>query len=189
MQQIDSGVGGGGGQVQLPLYPGCQLSCMDISPTGDVFAFADTGGGVHLLGSGTMEAPYCHVYVQNNWSDIPEPATLGGVAHAEEGGQFGHVPTYSPPLPPALGGRPELSSVPPRSIMEVGLPPRVVDKSLLPNLRQVDFVGYIPTPGYEKYKPFGVASKQVAAQRAVQDGRWRRRRRGRGERRGLQTQD
>lgn len=166
MQQIDSGVGGGGGQVQLPLYPGCQLSCMDISPTGDVFAFADTGGGVHLLGSGTMEAPYCHVYVQNNWSDIPEPATLGGVAHAEEGGQFGHVPTYSPPLPPALGGRPELSSVPPRSIMEVGLPPRVVDKSLLPNLRQVDFVGYIPTPGYEKYKPFGVASKQVAAQRA-----------------------
>ena len=50
--------------------------------------------------------------------------------------------------------------------MEVGLPPRVVDKSLLPNLRQVDFVGYIPTPGYEKYKPFGVASKQVAAQRA-----------------------
>ena len=54
--------------------------------------------------------------------------------------------------------------------MEVGLPPRVVDKSLLPNLRQVDFVGYIPTPGYEKYKPFGVASKQVAAQRAKRRG-------------------
>ena len=166
MQQIDSGVGAVGGQLQLPLYPGCQLSCMDISATGDVFAFADTGGGVHLLGSGTMENPYCHVYVQDNWSDIPEPATLESTPPAQEGGQFGHLRKYSPPVPPALGGRPELSAIPTHKTMQVGQPPRVVDNSLLTKLRQVDFVGYIPTPGFEANRAFGVASKQVAALRA-----------------------
>ena len=46
-----------------------------------------------------------------------------------------------------------------------GLPPRVVDPELLKDIKQVDFVTYIPNPHYRRDKAAGEAAKKVAALR------------------------
>lgn len=43
-----------------------------------------------------------------------------------------------------------------------GLPPRVIDPVLFKDIKQVDFVTYIPNPHYRRDAPQGEASRKVA---------------------------
>ena len=45
------------------------------------------------------------------------------------------------------------------------LPPRVVDLGLLKDIKQVDFVTYIPNPHFRRDKPRGEAARLIAALR------------------------
>lgn len=58
-----------------------------------------------------------------------------------------------------------LSDYDPTSVLDVGLAPRVVDPALLPDMKQVDFVGYIQNPKFRRGAPRGEATKAVAALR------------------------
>ena len=46
-----------------------------------------------------------------------------------------------------------------------GLPPRVVNLGLLNDIKQVDFVTYIPNPHFRRDKPRGEAARLIAALR------------------------
>ena len=52
-----------------------------------------------------------------------------------------------------------------RLMGQPGLPPRVVDPGLLKDIKQVDFVTYIPNPHFRREKAAGEAAKKVAALR------------------------
>lgn len=49
-----------------------------------------------------------------------------------------------------------------RLLGRAGMPPRVVDPKLLQNIKQVDFVTYIPNPHYQRERAAGEAAKKVA---------------------------
>lgn len=50
----------------------------------------------------------------------------------------------------------------PRLMGKPGQPPRTLDPALLKDVKQVDFVTYIPNPHFQRDKPYGEASKKVA---------------------------
>ena len=52
-----------------------------------------------------------------------------------------------------------------RLMGQPGLPPRVVEAGLLKDIKQVDFVTYIPSPYFRRDKAAGEATKKVAALR------------------------
>ena len=58
-----------------------------------------------------------------------------------------------------------LSDWDPRLMGQPGLPPRVVDSGLLKDIKQVDFVTYIPNPHFRRGKAIGEAAKKVATLR------------------------
>ncbi|KAK3257796.1 hypothetical protein CYMTET_33128 [Cymbomonas tetramitiformis] len=74
-----------------------------------------------------------------------------------------------------------LSSCPPNMMMKVGMPPHMIKSSLLKAMDQVDFVGYVANPEYQRGASAGEgtpllhrrdsrASEQSARRRALQGG-------------------
>lgn len=55
-----------------------------------------------------------------------------------------------------------LSDIDQPSVVATGMPPRVVDSSLLTGMQVADFVGYIANPKYKRSAAYGEATRQVA---------------------------
>ena len=67
-------------------------------------------------------------------------------------------------------GKP-LSAFDGAQFISAGLPPRMLDPSVLKGLKQVDFVGYATNPHAQRGLPRGEAAKRVAAIRNLRRSR------------------
>mmetsp|Transcript_18769 Transcript_18769/g.48144 ORF Transcript_18769/g.48144 Transcript_18769/m.48144 type:complete len:1322 (+) Transcript_18769:261-4226(+) len=116
-----------------------------ISSCGEMTAFGTAGGYLHLWAS--SETPRVNHYSRPTaFATLPRERLAAPKA---ENLRITGVPQHF-----CMEGRP-FSSWDPGDTMAVGLPPRVVDPSLLKNLKQVDFVGYVGNPKYSRSrKPF-----------------------------------
>ncbi|KAL4432378.1 hypothetical protein ABPG77_001677 [Micractinium sp. CCAP 211/92] len=133
---------------------GDMLTSVAISSSGECLAFGGSGGYVHLW------AP-THDPAVNQIRQalvLPEPHTT--LVSLSEEDPLCLAPTYFPMDASGL-----LSDVEPFESVAVGLPPRVVDATLLKSMRQSDFVGYIHNPHFQRGAPYGAATRAAAAQR------------------------
>eukprot|EP00898_Chlorokybus_atmophyticus_P002747 jgi/Chlat1/3473/Chrsp23S03668 len=131
------------------------LDC-DISATGESFAFADSGGYVHLWAS--SETPRVNIFSVP--TEVPEPVNPRSMVYIDEDGPYSAIPL--PATDESL-----LSSYDPTALYRVGLPPRFVDPELLKQMKQVDFVGYLQNPAYRRGKPYGDATRAVHSLRTA----------------------
>ncbi|CAD7704572.1 unnamed protein product [Ostreobium quekettii] len=131
---------------------GRQLLACSISSSGDFIALGDNGGMVHLW-SGTDQGG--------------NAVNLMSAQHAR------HPPRSQPTVPlsqdDALMKAPRyscagtlLSDWDTATPIDVGLPPRTVDVSILNEMKQEDFIGYVPNPEYQEGLAPGEATLRVA---------------------------
>lgn len=134
---------------------GDTVSSCDISPNGDCFVFGGANGYIHL------------------WSAVPEPMFSGGILpeyptpsntamlpHIDETISFAVAPLYG-----TVDGEHYASHVAPDEIMSTGLPPRLIDSSLLESGKQSEFVTYIANPKYDENNAIGTSAACVSSLR------------------------
>lgn len=128
----------------------------DVSATGDCFIFAGMQGFLSMwsqnkntfCSSGGIHPEYPSEYDR---SIIPQ---------MDETCSFSQIPVYVCP-----DGMQFASAVSEKEVMSVGLPPRVVDSSLLNTGKVSDFVTYIKNPKFDSNKPPGAAAAAISAVR------------------------
>ncbi|KAL4859552.1 PAN2-PAN3 deadenylation complex catalytic subunit pan2 [Chlorella vulgaris] len=125
-----------------------------ISSSGECLAFGGSGGYVHLW------APSADPSVNQLRQALTPPEPPTPLVSLGEEDPLSLAPTYFPWDAAGL-----LSDVEPFETVAVGLPPRVVDASLLKGMKQSDFVGYIPNTHYQRGAPYGAATRAAAAKR------------------------
>ncbi|KAK9820479.1 hypothetical protein WJX72_010776 [[Myrmecia] bisecta] len=118
-----------------------------ISPSGEVMGFGGSGGYVHLW-SATAEA-HVNTFAQPLEAAVARPQPT---VPLQEEDSFAAAPQYI-----SMQGR-LLSDFEPTAPVLCGHPPRVVDPSLLKDMKQVDFVGYLPNPKYRR----GASKEEIA---------------------------
>ncbi|KAH9536486.1 hypothetical protein CY35_16G002500 [Sphagnum magellanicum] len=140
-------------------FQGYQVNCdtdallaSDVSSSGELLGFGDSGGYVHVWG--TSEHAHANLFSL--------PTELPGVSstqsHISEQDSFTNV------YIPGSSNTP-FSAIDTSMPIRVGLPPRMVERVLLEQMSAVDFVGYVPNPHWRRGIPFGDASCAVAGLR------------------------
>eukprot|EP00850_Spirogloea_muscicola_P011319 SM000070S21285 [mRNA] locus=s70:22412:31223:- [translate_table: standard] len=131
---------------------GDALLAADISSSGQLVAFGDAGGYVHLWGASALGR--VNLFSQPiEVADHPTP-----IFALSEADSF------------ALAYRPiteemPLSTLDPNQSFSVGMPPRTIDGELLEQMNVVDFVGYVQNPRWRRGLPYGEAMCAVTALR------------------------
>ncbi|KAK3256488.1 hypothetical protein CYMTET_34386, partial [Cymbomonas tetramitiformis] len=87
------------------------------------------------------------------------PPPAGSVTEVDEKTPLTMVPLY------ASSDETLLSSCPPNMMMKVGMPPHMIKSSLLKAMDQVDFVGYVANPEYQRGASAGEGARKVARMR------------------------
>ena len=136
---------------QMPLYPGAGILSAEISSTGDLLAFGDSTGIVHLWGS----HPKAAVNMYSAPTEIPQLPDFAARRPIGEGAPLSALPKYY------SQGR-LLSSFNDAKAIRVGRAPHRIDAAVLKSMQMSDFVGYVKNDKYVRGKPFGEATKAVA---------------------------
>lgn len=144
---------------------GDMLAACDISASGDCMVFGGTNGYVHLW-SASVEP----VVATGAVPEYAQPIDRSTVPYIDEYTSFSTAPVH-----PIGLGEYYASSVGQDEVMSVGLPPRIVDASLLASGKVTDFVTYIKNPKYDENNPPG---KSAAAVYSIRNKRSQHRRSG-----------
>eukprot|EP00232_Nephroselmis_pyriformis_P020844 CAMPEP_0182864542 /NCGR_PEP_ID=MMETSP0034_2-20130328/7223_1 /TAXON_ID=156128 /ORGANISM="Nephroselmis pyriformis, Strain CCMP717" /LENGTH=596 /DNA_ID=CAMNT_0024996801 /DNA_START=83 /DNA_END=1869 /DNA_ORIENTATION=- len=143
---------GGGVQSYLQYRVDCEgdvLACCDQGAAGEALAFGDTGGYVHLWSA--VEAPKVNLYsIPTELAHHPEPPAVPLRQH--DGFAAAHIPWTGEPL---------LSGFDTRVKLDAYKPPRVVDDSLLRDMKVSDFVGFVPNPHFKRGGAPGAGARAV----------------------------
>ena len=142
---------------------GDALTGCTISSSGEMIAFGGSGGYVHLWtsqeenedqdGSLTLAVVNRH----SEQVDVPSATPLPPSVNMEESSPVSMGCKFN-----LASGKRLLSDLDPSLAMSVGLPPRVIDPTLLKGMKQVDFVGYLVNPHFSRGKVFGEATRLAA---------------------------
>jgi len=134
---------------------GDMMTALAISSSGETTAFGTAGGFVHMWSA--SDTPRVNHYSrQTDYGSVPTQR----VTATEDAG----APVASSRQYHCMDGRP-LSDWDPGETMSVGLAPRLVSSSLLKDLKQVDFVGYVSNPKYTRTGKPGESTRLVASLR------------------------
>uniref|UniRef100_A0A7S3VSI1 PAN2 UCH domain-containing protein n=2 Tax=Dunaliella tertiolecta TaxID=3047 RepID=A0A7S3VSI1_DUNTE len=136
-------------------YDGSGLGSVCIAPTGEAWLLGDATSCVRLWSE--SDTPRCHTVP--NYTEVPPAYAMPSVEIGEED-SFASVPQY--PLASMELGASYLSDLAPNATMSIGQPPRIIDPSILKQVRQVDFIGHHPNPKYVRGAPYGQATAAVA---------------------------
>ncbi|KYQ92601.1 WD40-like domain-containing protein [Tieghemostelium lacteum] len=117
------------------------LYSMDISSSGDIMAFGDGGGLVHQW----TETEEFSVNVNSFQTDLVQFPQFNRPNRMTENSPLSEIPFQQDGPDQYL-----LSYWKPTLSYQVGLPQRPLNSTLLANLKQHDFVGYIPNTGANK---------------------------------------
>lgn len=139
---------------------GDSVSACDFNMNGDCIVFGGASGCVNLWGSGNVVSTATGV--------VPEyaaPIDKSLVPYMDENTSFSAAMNYA--VHHGIDAQATASYVRPEEVMSVGLPPRVVDGSLLssPSSKQVDFVTHIENPKHDENNVPGVSAAGVASLR------------------------
>ncbi|GMH37026.1 hypothetical protein BSKO_04899 [Bryopsis sp. KO-2023] len=129
---------------------GSGLLSFAISSSGDFIAI---GGGRGVL---RLEAASKHAAVNLMSAPHSRPhCNPSASVSLREGEPFHMVAQH-----PSITGR-LLSDWDPAMIIDVGRPPRIVDESILRNLKRAEFIGHLPNPEYRDSLEKGLATKRI----------------------------
>nr|XP_024386798.1 PAN2-PAN3 deadenylation complex catalytic subunit Pan2-like isoform X3 [Physcomitrium patens] len=127
------------------------LLSTDVSSSGELLAFGDSGGYVHVWGASEHDLVNLHS-LPTELPDIVQPLAENHVCELE---------SFSDVFLPATTDVP-FSAMDMSTPIRVGLPPRIVGKHLLEQMNAHDFVGYVPNPYWRRGSSQGSASRAVA---------------------------
>lgn len=155
MFTLTDAAGLGGGEIHCVDSGGDALVSCDISPSGECLAFGGAGGYLHLWAA--SDEPSASI-----GGEIPSTPELSEVSppSISEDDPFGTLPQYFPPDNSGFA-----SDIGTRETMAVGLPPRILDPTLLASSKQTDFVAHIENPLVVRGGRPGQSTAAVAALR------------------------
>jgi PAB-dependent poly(A)-specific ribonuclease subunit 2 len=144
---------------------GDALTSCAISSSGEMIAFGGSGGYVHLWTAqeenedGSLTS--ATVNQQSEQVEVPSLMLSPPTVNLTDSTSI----SLAEKLPLTSGNR-LLSDIDSSMAMSVGLPPRLIDPSLLKGMKQVDFVGYLINPHFSRGKAQGEATRLAAPLRS-----------------------
>ncbi|KAG0613820.1 hypothetical protein M758_6G131500 [Ceratodon purpureus] len=136
------------------------LLAADVSSSGELLAFGDSGGYVHVWGASEHALVNLHS-LPTELPDIVQPMADNHICELES---FSDV--FLPPSNDVPFSAVDLSSP-----IRVGLPPRIVGRHLLEQMNAHDFVGYVQNPTWRRGSSYGSATRAVAGIRNLRQTR------------------
>lgn len=129
------------------------VAACDISPSGDCIIFGGASGYLHLWSA--LSKP---MFVSGIVPEYASPINTVIVPSIDDGDSFALMPLYMSP-----DGDHYASQVGEGEKMSIGLPPRIVDETLLQIGKRSDFITYIENPKYDESSALGKSAASVSS--------------------------